>query len=120
MRWITRIGILGVVISVAQLIKFYLENKTIVIVDKEDISFEEDEPVNPIKDSIVNLKPEDYNHAMDLRGAPTHVCACGCDIWNLKVTFDDNQISQYFLDMECVNCGSVATAPTPINQENTE
>lgn len=63
------------------------------------------------------LRPADYTHAMDLRGTPTHVCACGCDIWNLKVAFDDYQIANYFLDMECANCGSIATAPTPIDKE---
>jgi hypothetical protein len=63
------------------------------------------------------FRPENYSNAMDLRGTPTHVCACGCDIWNLKVCFDDYQISNYFLDMECANCGSIATAPTPIDKE---
>lgn len=63
------------------------------------------------------FRPQDYSHAMDLRGTPTHVCACGCDVWNLKVCFDDYQIANYFLDMECANCGSIATAPTPIDKE---
>jgi hypothetical protein len=65
---------------------------------------------------INNLRPENYNNAMDLRGTPTHVCPCGCYIWNLKVVFQDNEISQYLLDMECANCGSIATAPTPIDE----
>ena len=62
------------------------------------------------------LRPEDYRHAMDLRGTPTHVCPCGCDIWNVKVMFESNEIATYFLDMECANCGSVATAPTPVDK----
>ena len=65
---------------------------------------------------INDLKPENYNRAMDLRGRPTHVCPCGCNIWNLKVVFDDFEIATYFLDMECVNCGSLATAPTPVDR----
>lgn len=63
------------------------------------------------------FRPVDYSNAMDLRGTPTHVCACGCDIWNLKVLFEDFQIATYFLDMECANCGSIATAPTPIDKD---
>jgi hypothetical protein len=66
---------------------------------------------------INDLRPVNYDHAMDLRGVPTHVCPCGCDIWNLKVVFDDFEISSYFLDMECASCGSLATAPTPIDRE---
>ncbi len=62
------------------------------------------------------LRPEDYSHAMDLRGTPTHICPCGCNIWNVKVMFESNEIATYFLDMECANCGSVATAPTPVDK----
>ena len=61
---------------------------------------------------ITELKP-DYTRAMDIRGEPTRVCVCGCFIWNLKVSFDeDNTIGSYFLDMECADCGTQATAPT--------
>ena len=60
---------------------------------------------------ITELKP-DYTRAMDIRGEPTRVCVCGCFIWNLKVSFDeDNTIGSYFLDMECADCGTQATAP---------
>ena len=62
------------------------------------------------------LRPSDYSHAMDLRGTPTHTCPCGCQIWNVKVIFEDHEIATYFLDMECANCGSVATAPTPVDK----
>lgn len=64
-------------------------------------------------ESIANLRPEKYSNAMDLRGAPTHVCACGCKVFNLKVIFEEGEIATYFLDMECAHCGSLATAPTP-------
>lgn len=62
------------------------------------------------------IPPVDYNNAMDLRGTPTHVCPCGSQVWMLKVTFIDYEISNYFLDMECFSCGSLATAPTPIDR----
>jgi hypothetical protein len=55
--------------------------------------------------------------SIDLRGTPTHQCVCGSEIWNLQVAFDDYEIATYYLDMECVNCGSIATAPTPIDRE---
>ena len=62
---------------------------------------------------ITDLRP-DYTSAMDVRGEATTVCPCGCEIWNLKVVFDeDNQIGLYFRDMECAQCGTLATAPIP-------
>jgi hypothetical protein len=68
---------------------------------------------------ITELKP-DYKSAMDIRGTPTTVCPCGCNIWNLKTVFDDEtgEIDMYFTDMECALCGTLATAPTPENSEN--
>ena len=68
---------------------------------------------------INDLRP-DYSQSMDVRGVPTHVCPCGCEIWNLKVIFDSCEIATYFLDMECANCGTLATAPTPLDREENE
>lgn len=68
---------------------------------------------------INGLRP-DYSRSMDIRGVPTHVCPCGCDIFNLKVIFEDFEIVSYFLDMECANCGTLATAPTPIDRDGSE
>lgn len=70
--------------------------------------------------TINDLKPENYDHAMDLRGAPTHMCPCGCNIWNVKVIFEDFEVATYFLDMECANCGTMATAPTLLDRETME
>ena len=61
---------------------------------------------------IDELVPDESKPNFDLRGIPTHVCLCGCKVWNLKVMFEDNAISMYFLDMFCSACGSPATAPT--------
>lgn len=93
--------------------KNFFDRNVIIIADRDDVDMEESYP----KD-IVDLKPYSYDNAMDLRGTPTHACVCGCNVWNLKVMFEDSQISQYFLDMECANCGSLATAPTPIDNRN--
>jgi hypothetical protein len=57
---------------------------------------------------------------MDLRGTPTHMCVCGSDVFDVKVVFDNYEISTYFLDMECANCGNWATAPTPLDREKME
>jgi len=65
---------------------------------------------------ITELKP-DYYKSMDVRGEPTTICPCGCIVWNLKVVWDDEGISMYFLDMECAECGTIATAPTPDESE---
>ena len=73
-----------------------------------------DEPMD-----INDLRP-DYSSAMDVRGVPTHICPCGCNIWNLKVIFYNFEIASYFLDMECANCGTLATAPTPIDRDGSE
>ena len=45
-----------------------------------------------------------------------HECDCGSYVWLLKVSFDDYEISNYFLDMECAVCGSFAKAPTPLDR----
>jgi ferredoxin-like protein FixX len=68
--------------------------------------------VTKIKD-INDVKP-DYTKAMDVRGAPTMVCPCGCYVWNLKVSWDEEgAVAAYFEDMECIECGTLATAPMP-------
>jgi hypothetical protein len=98
-------GILGKALTI------FFDKNVILIADREDVYM--DEPLD-----INTLKPDTYDNAMDLRGTPTHVCVCGCNVWHLKVMFEESQISQYFLDMECASCGSLATAPTPVDDRN--
>lgn len=71
------------------------------------------------KDDIED-ENELYMDSMDLRGTPTHECICGCKVFYLPVSFEDYEISTYMLDMQCANCGSMATAPTPVDRESTE
>jgi hypothetical protein len=54
---------------------------------------------------------------MDLRGEPSHICICGSRLWNVQAMFEDYEISMYLLDMECANCGSMATAPTLVDKK---
>jgi hypothetical protein len=70
------------------------------------------------KEDLEDLKVS--TDQMDLRGTPTHMCVCGSEIFDLKVVFDNYEISTYFLDMECANCGNLATAPTPLDREKME
>lgn len=62
----------------------------------------------------------DYNGAwpntgLDLSDTITHICTCGSHLWHLVVSFDNYEIASYSTDMECLECGSRAKAPTPID-----
>jgi hypothetical protein len=101
--------------KVKRKINFFLENFDLIIAEKEDVESIAKGP----KDAL-SLKPANYDSSIDLRGTPTHLCPCGSHIWNVKVVFEDYEIATYFLDMECVSCGSVATAPTPVDKMGNE
>ena len=53
----------------------------------------------------------------DYRGIPTEVCPCGSKMWKIHAMFEDKKISMYMLDMECFCCGSLATAPTEVDDD---
>lgn len=58
------------------------------------------------------LHPADYSRAMDLRG--TYLgdsCLCGSDLFHIIGSFFEGELTFYFLDGECVNCGSLVTLP---------
>lgn len=84
----------------------------------EEQRLQEEEDNRPF--DINGMGPENYDNSMDIRGTPTHLCPCGCNIWNVKVVFEDFEIATYFLDMECAKCGNLATAPTLLDREITE
>jgi hypothetical protein len=119
MKWI--ILILSVLLSylvysrIRYKVELFLKSYEIFLVDKEDVERE-----GSTSNDILQLRPESYDNSMDIRGTPTHLCPCGSQIWNLKVIFENFEIATYFLDMECVSCGSVATAPTPVDREGME
>ena len=54
---------------------------------------------------------------MDLRGSPAHQCVCGSNQFYVRAVFDNYEIAQYFLDMQCANCGNLLTAPTPVDRK---
>jgi hypothetical protein len=119
MKWLIVISVTLLVYvwasNIKRKINLFLDNYDVFFVDKEDVERE-----GRHTDDILQLRPDSYDKSIDLRGTPTHLCPCGSNIWNLKVIFDDFEIATYFLDMECVSCGSVATAPTPVDREETE
>ena len=120
MKWLILVSIATCVVTywvmkIKANVALFLDNYQIAIIDKEDI-----EQAGRHTDDILQLRPESYDKSIDLRGTPTHLCPCGSQIWNLKVIFEDFEIATYFLDMECVNCGSVATAPTPVDRMGTD
>jgi hypothetical protein len=54
----------------------------------------------------------------DYRGIPSPICPCGSNLFRLTATFDSEtyEISGYFLDdASCAECGSLVTAPTPLD-----
>lgn len=106
------LSILGIALSL-NIARKYLQRYDfgIYYIDKE----EEQEALENLEANFIN-----YDNAIDLRGTPTHVCVCGNEIFNLKVVFENFEIATYFLDMECAKCGSLATAPTPMDREMKE
>lgn len=55
---------------------------------------------------------------IDARGIPTCICPnCGETLFKAVVAFDAETytIGMYHLDIECVACGALATAPTPLD-----
>ena len=54
---------------------------------------------------------------LDARGIPTNECPnCANRLFTVQVSFDDDyNVGQYFLDAECAMCGTLVTAPTPLD-----
>lgn len=106
MKWLGRFSFLALIgIIIANAIRFF-SNNTVLVFSNSDI------------DDARAEAEEDLN--LDLRGTPTHECVCGSSVFNLPVVFDNYEIANYFLDMQCIKCGSIYTAPTPLDRENME
>lgn len=51
---------------------------------------------------------------LDLRSlGPIHVCLCGSMLFKVGCMFEDNEISLWFVDAECAECGAYVKVPTP-------
>jgi len=53
----------------------------------------------------------------DLRGEPTFACICGCMVFKVNVMWDQETraVGWYDLAQECMECGTITTAPTEID-----
>ena len=70
-----------------------------------------------MRKTILDFKSEKPLPSFDLDGMVLHECVCGCNVWKVAVAFQDYEIAWYALDMECLNCGTRAKAPTPLDKE---
>jgi len=54
----------------------------------------------------------------DLTGTPTFACICGCQVFNINVKWDEETrlVGWYDLVQKCIECGTITTAPTPIDE----
>lgn len=102
MKWLNRLSALLFAIVSAKGVQLLLDRYEFLIFDKKNLD---------------KYEQKEESQGIDFRGTPSHVCVCGSEIWNVKVVFADHEISTYFLDMECAHCGSLATAPTPVDKE---
>ncbi len=60
-------------------------------------------------------------YGTDLRDlGPVHVCPCGSQVFNAMVSFDDFEISWYFLDGTCVSCGNLVKLPCPPDRDEAQ
>ena len=100
MKWVNRLAfaLLGLIGIGA--VRNFLDKYYLLVLDKEEVDEDMEEP-NP----------------MDWRGTPTHVCVCGSNQFMVRAIFDNYEIATYFLDMICASCGSLLTAPTPVDRE---
>ena len=67
------------------------------------------------KEIILQMLPEEF--ASDMRSlGPTHVCPCGGTVFETIVSFYDYEISWWFLDGKCINCGNLLRLPCPVDR----
>jgi len=101
MNWLTNMAVFLLIAIGILVIRNFIGKYYFLILEKEEIEEDMDQ-----KES-----------ALDLRGTPTHVCVCGSQHFYVRAIFENYEIATYFLDMICAECGSLATAPTPLDRE---
>lgn len=106
MKWANRLSILVAGMLSAKAVHGFFNKYDVLIFDKNDV-----EEARQEQDSL---------NTMDLRGTPTHECICGSQVFYVKAIFDNYEVATYFLDMQCAECGNLATAPTPLDRESQE
>ena len=67
--------------------------------------------------TLRKIKPLQPKQGLDLRSfGPTHICTCGCTVFNVMVAFEDYEIVWWHLDAECADCGNILTVPCPVDR----
>lgn len=105
MKWVNRLSLVVTALIGIGIVKDFFSKYDVLIFDKKDVD---------------EARKDQNETAMDLRGTPTHVCVCGSQVFYIKAAFDNYEIGTYYLDMQCAECGNLATAPTPLDRENRE
>lgn len=105
MKWVNRLALAVTGLIGVGIVRDFFSKYDVLVFDKNDVE-------QARQDQMVS--------GMDLRGNPTHECICGSQVFYIKAVFDNYEIATYFLDMECVECGNLATAPTPLDRESQE
>ena len=108
MKWVNRLAATLVGLVGIGVIKEFFNRYDVLVFDKNDI-----------EEARQEQGRAEWN-PVDLRGTPTHACICGSIHFYVRAVFDDYEIATYFLDMQCVECGALLTAPTPLDREITE
>ena len=53
----------------------------------------------------------------DLRSlGPTHICPCGCSVFETLVAFEDYELSWWYLEGTCLNCSNKVILPCPVDR----
>ena len=105
MKWLNRLSALTAGLIGIGIIRDFFSKYDILIFDKNDVD-----------EARQEQDQQEPQGSIDLRGTPSHVCVCGSNQFYVRAIFDDYEIATYFLDMICVSCGSLLTAPTPVDR----
>ena len=105
MKWLNRLSLILTVLIGIGIVRDFFSKYDVLVFNKQDV------------EEARNSQDELNEQAMDLRGSPAHQCVCGSNQFYVRAVFDNYEIAQYFLDMQCANCGNLLTAPTPVDRK---
>jgi len=108
MKWVNRLAAALVGLIGIGVIREFFNRYDVLVFDKDDV-----------EEARQENSRNDYP-PMDLRGTPTHACVCGSQHFYVRTIFENYEIATYFLDMQCVECGALLTAPTHLDRKITE
>ena len=104
MKWLNRLSLILTALIGIGIVRDFFSKYDVLVFNKQDV------------EEARNSQDELNEQAMDLRGSPTHQCVCGSNQFYVRAVFDNYEIAQYFLDMQCASCGNLLTAPTPVDR----